>query len=68
MGYLPADRHCRPSGPLFPLSSTCQVFDRIAAPTKDQLVVDSNVHGEHIGAVPPPLPSRVHNGVLASAS
>lgn len=48
--------------PLFPLAYTRQVFDRLVAPDKELLVVDSEVHllfNEDLDAVLPPLLDRL---------
>jgi alpha-beta hydrolase superfamily lysophospholipase len=48
--------------PLFPLAYTRQVYERIVAPSKELLVVDSDVHllfNEDLDAVLPPLLNRL---------
>jgi alpha-beta hydrolase superfamily lysophospholipase len=48
--------------PLFPLAYTREVFDRLVAPDKELLVVDSDVHllfNEDLDAVLPPLLDRL---------
>ena len=55
--------------PLFPLRYTWQVHDRIVAPRKELLVLDSDVHllfNEDLDAVLPPVLARL--GRLASAA
>jgi hypothetical protein len=52
----------REGDPLFPLAYTEQVFARIAAPSKELLVVDSDAHllfNEALDAVLPPLLDRL---------
>jgi pimeloyl-ACP methyl ester carboxylesterase len=47
--------------PLFPLSYVREVFDRVDAPDKELLVVESDVHllfNEHLDAVRAPLLDR----------
>jgi alpha-beta hydrolase superfamily lysophospholipase len=48
--------------PLFPLTYTQQVYERIVAPDKELLVIDSDAHllfNEDLGAVLPPLLDRL---------
>jgi len=56
--------------PLFPLTYTERVFDRIVAPHKELVVVDSDVHllfNEDIDAALPPLLDRLHRLSAAPA-